>query len=607
MKHTDSEAGAASPVISLPRPSPVFPALSVGAYVVDRITGLKSQAVELRAEPAPFRASHRVGQVDGPNVSVPMLGKTAPTWSMGLVWIDVYDPGRALASGAIEAAIKYPDGDFGAWIPSAAVPASGGGSAGSFGVDADITRFMSFALAPKPHNTILKYRVRLARPDGSLATVHEMTETYDSDRDPEFDGAPRLWTGAWIAAQAAWEVRLAWKLDNDGQAIRWGSQSTPYPADRAQIPDGAFTNLIAKRYADGDVIGYLAPGATRYYAVAGYSAANGSGRRTLEPYVQVLTGAPDPTATGEIPDASITADKLVAGIRNFLNDPLAFSATDHDTVAWASHTLRLSNGDSYPIAAGNTGSMGGPTYIYWDVDTPNEYRTTTSLASATSDERLFICYARAGSAPDKAAFYPAVGRAGIARDDLYQGIVTANEIKGNAITADKIAANAVTADKIAANSITAVKLAALAVTSEKIASGAITADKIAAGAISTNTLETNQGYIRIDGTGMYIRGFQSQYPDDAGKVHFTTNGTTVRGQMYLAIGEGVRLEADDALTLEGGSGIFLVADAVKVRPFQGGTARTVLHQGNGLEYVSHDASGVTVRLPDGTTKKLATV
>lgn len=102
---------------------------------------------------------------------------------------------------------------------------------------------------------------------------------------------------------------------------------------------------------------------------------------------------------------------------------LVFSATDADTVAWASGTITLSDGTAYSIDAGNTGNMAARTYIYLDVDTSvTVLQTSTTFSDAVGEGKILIASAEDGTG--EATFYVVGGIGGINIDA--NSIIVAN-------------------------------------------------------------------------------------------------------------------------------------------------------------------------------------
>lgn len=121
----------------------------------------------------------------------------------------------------------------------------------------------------------------------------------------------------------------------------------------------------------------------------------------------------------------------------------AMSATDHDTVAWASGTLRFTDGTTYSITGGNTGTMAAITYIYFDLAvSTTAFQTTTTAANAVGTNKLLVGVAQNVASGKSATFQAFGGKGGV----------------GVLLTADNIAANSITANEIQTNTITSLTL-----------------------------------------------------------------------------------------------------------------------------------------------------
>lgn len=456
-------------LLTVERPHPLRQAKVIRAYVVDRITGLRSATVDLITAPAPFRVTHGVDE---------------PGTAQGLVAVSIYDPSGAMGEGGvIETQLKYPDSAFEDWQPEPNTPAAS--ETGTFGTHTDLVRVRTFTLAPKPHSVMLNLRVRLQDAEGTPVDVYTASETYDPDKVPDLIGA-LFSIGAYDAGLNRYEVLFSGKCDTDGTAMKTGDQAGPFPSDVTDISDGFFNNLIAERDVSDEVVDHLDPGQTRYYAAIATENSNGTGLRTTHPYTQKLV-APD--VVGAIPDASIIGEKLREGARRFINDPFAFSASDYRTVNWTSHTLRHLSGDQYTISAGTTGAITGTAgiaFVYWDRNNPTVYQTTSLFSSAISDDRLLVCVCyRAPTTVQKCGFVPAVGVLGINETSIGDNSISTTKIQAVAITADKIAVGAVTAAKINVVDLAAVAVStgALTVTGDITDNPAEPAYRVAPGGI----------------------------------------------------------------------------------------------------------------------------
>lgn len=196
---------------------------------------------------------------------------------------------------------------------------------------------------------------------------------------------------------------------------------------------------------------------------------------------------------------SVTAASIDPASRSWGFDGL-FSATDADTVAWATGTFSQSDGSSFTIAGGNTGNMTLLTYIYYDSDvSTTAFQTTTTAATAVGANKILVGVAQ--NKTDEAFFNQFGGTGGIL------------------VSADAIAANTITVNELAAT-ITTTKILTL--------SGA---GKIQAG-LKTSADDTDKGlFIGGDGAG----GFDIHVGDATSSLHWddSANKLTIKGQLEL--------------------------------------------------------------------------
>ena len=152
----------------------------------------------------------------------------------------------------------------------------------------------------------------------------------------------------------------------------------------------------------------------------------------------------------QIANATITSGKTKIGLHSVSHN-LAFSATDFNTVAWASGTITNSAGTNYSITGSNTGNMTDPTYIYLDTDvSTTALQTTTTYSTAVGDNKILIAIAEDTADTAAAAFF-----------HVFDGI------GGISINADHIAALSITASLISSLTITASQIANLTINAGK--------------------------------------------------------------------------------------------------------------------------------------------
>ena len=156
----------------------------------------------------------------------------------------------------------------------------------------------------------------------------------------------------------------------------------------------------------------------------------------------------------------------------------AFSASSATKVAWASGTLKTSDGTSYSITGSDTGTMAVQTYIYFDLGTSSTaFQTTTTATSAVGDGKILI--AVASNNTNEATFQVFGGSGGnnIDGSNIVPLSITAREIVNATITGAKIAATTVAAGNMVANTLTNAQIAAGTLTATELASGAVTSVK----------------------------------------------------------------------------------------------------------------------------------
>jgi len=230
---------------------------------------------------------------------------------------------------------------------------------------------------------------------------------------------------------------------------------------------------------------------------------------------------------------------------------LTFSASDDDTIAWASGTITLADGHTtYSIDAGNTGNMANLTYIYLDVDTSlMVLQTTTTAATAIGKNKILIAVAAPSGEAGKDATFQVFGGKGV-------GVfITADNIAANTITANEISANTITAAEIAADTITAAEIAAATITGTEIAAAAVTADKLSIGAqifdVSNGQLLLNPPLkILQEGSGASTANYWYGKRGQKCQVGAAAAAYASRGSLHLVPG---RWPQTSALMIEEGS------------------------------------------------------
>lgn len=189
-------------------------------------------------------------------------------------------------------------------------------------------------------------------------------------------------------------------------------------------------------------------------------------------------------------DADVPASKLPISASGW-NYTGAFSASDHNTVAWASGTFTAADGSSYSITGSNTGNISSVTYIYLDTSvSTTAFQTTTTAASAVGENRVMIAVAQ---------------NVATGKDAIFQ-VFSGNSLGGTTklITADQITASTITTDEIASNTIVAGNMNVSQLS-------AITADMgtITAGTVTGATIRTASSGDRFQMTSSAFQGIES--------------------------------------------------------------------------------------------------
>lgn len=125
------------------------------------------------------------------------------------------------------------------------------------------------------------------------------------------------------------------------------------------------------------------------------------------------------------------------GIQSWQYDG-AFTASDSDTVAWATGTLTLASGTTYSITGANTGNMSAKTYIYLDTAvSTTALQTSTTAGDAVGANKILIATAQNSSGGKDAIFQMLGGRGD-------QSVLVANgNIQANSVDTDELVASSV--------------------------------------------------------------------------------------------------------------------------------------------------------------------
>lgn len=166
---------------------------------------------------------------------------------------------------------------------------------------------------------------------------------------------------------------------------------------------------------------------------------------------------------------------------------IVFTSASDVQVNWTAGTIALSDGTTYTISSGNTGTMSALTYIYLDIAVSlTVLQITTTYSTAVGDGKILV--AAAQNATAGASVLPMAGQ---------QPIINGGaQITALSILAGNIAAGAITASKISVTSLSAITatMGSLTIDSTLTMSGA-------SGAITIGTTPPTSS---VAGTGLWI-------------------------------------------------------------------------------------------------------
>ena len=162
----------------------------------------------------------------------------------------------------------------------------------------------------------------------------------------------------------------------------------------------------------------------------------------------------------QIANLTLTSSKVQTGLMSYSHD-LVFSVSSSTVVAWTSGTITTSDGTSYSIVSGNTGTMSAQTYIYLDIAVSSTVlQVTTTMPTAVWDGKMLLATAKNNTTEAIFQVFNGIGGVNLAGSNIVAESITANEIAAATITAAKIVANTITANEIAAATITGAKISA---------------------------------------------------------------------------------------------------------------------------------------------------
>ena len=255
----------------------------------------------------------------------------------------------------------------------------------------------------------------------------------------------------------------------------------------------------------------------------------------------------------------------------------AFSASDHNTVAWASGTLRFDNGETRSITGSNTGNISSRTYIYYDEDaSTTAFQTTTTAANAVGKNKIRIAIAENTTSGKDAEFQVFGGIGGfnklltnnsitantITASEIATGTITANEISSNTITASEIAAGAINTSELAANAVTAAKINVTSLSAVSASMGTLTAGKIDVGNIEINAdneqILFGSATAPLTGNGIFMGKDGSDYEWRVGDpngdfVHYDGSNFSTNKFTFKAVGTYGGDGSDGALSVSSGN------------------------------------------------------
>ena len=242
------------------------------------------------------------------------------------------------------------------------------------------------------------------------------------------------------------------------------------------------------RYDAGSQVLILTGGASDELTVTNAGMALQAGARVdkIENAVDTLTNDDTHIATSAAIFAAIAGGPGPSADVKYsrFSTDIAFTVTDHDTLAWSGGDINFADGTSATINTGNTGNVSAVTYIYFTTSTPTTLQTTTdpSVAMGIGKALLAVCK---NVASGKDIEYHSFGNYG-------QGTLIA-------------------ADNIVAQTITAAEMATSFISAGKIVSTYLTATNIQTGTLTGRTVQTSASGQRtvIDGADNFIKLYDS--------------------------------------------------------------------------------------------------
>ncbi len=175
-----------------------------------------------------------------------------------------------------------------------------------------------------------------------------------------------------------------------------------------------------------------------------------------------------------------------------------FSSTSANQVNWSAGGLTVSNGTTYNILAGNTGTMAARTYIYLDLNvSETEYQTTTTATDAVGDGKVLVATAinntATGAVDCSFQVFGGVGGMTIDGGDIISESITTNQIAANTIKAGNIFGGTITATEINTSTITS--LENLSLTANQV---------LIDGEVTLSNWRNSTDLTKIDGGNLYV-------------------------------------------------------------------------------------------------------
>lgn len=292
---------------------------------------------------------------------------------------------------------------------------------------------------------------------------------------------------------------------------------------------------------------------------------------------------------------SVKITGLIAGteiaIQGWQHD-MAFTATDHDTVAWAAGTITLLDGTTYNITGANTGDIAAITYIYLDIGTSTTVlQTSTTASNAVGSGKILIAAAENVAAGNNATFQVLGGNA-------LGGL-------GKLIVASDITANTITANEIAANTITATEINVAQLSAISVDAGTITAGTLQGLTIQTST-SGQRIVLQADDLKCYDASSNVTFNVDAANAaevaRITTPAADSRVGQYFDIGgTGVGVQISKTLVTSTSRGLTIahagLGDAMLAQITNAASTKNPIS-------ISNSGLGADVRFPTRLTHRV---